>query len=154
MTDPWSDFRFLMGAWETDSGAANSGSGTFSLLPDVQNQILIRRNHAEYPASPGRPASVHDDLMIIYNNPAGGYKAHYYDSEGHTIDYEIAVSPDKDTLTFVSAASEVVPRYKLTYIKKGAGQVNIVFAIAPIGHPDSFAVYLQGSVHRKKAESR
>ena len=79
--DPWHDFRFLMGAWETDSGVANSGAGTFSLIPDIQNHVLVRRNHAEYPAVAGRPASVHDDLMIIYVDPVSGYKAHYYDSD-------------------------------------------------------------------------
>lgn len=147
--DRWADWRFLIGSWETDPGPANAGNGWFTLIPDVQGNVLVRKNHAEYPPANGKPATIHDDLMVIYQSGDSGFKAHYYDSEGHTIDYEASFSSNKDSLMLVSAAAPDRPRFRLLYLKGEPNAVKIIFAIAPPGSPDSFSTYLEGSVHRK-----
>ncbi len=58
--DPWDPFRFLIGDW-VGEGKEGQGSGYFSLTPDLQGKVLVRKNHAELPAANGRPAAAHDD---------------------------------------------------------------------------------------------
>lgn len=48
----------------TGTGNPGDGSGGFSSNPDLQGSVLVRKSHSEYPASQGRPATVHDDLMV------------------------------------------------------------------------------------------
>src|SRR5260370_40721078 len=60
--DPWDPFRFLIGDW-VGEGKEGQGSGYFSLTPDLQGKVLVRKNHAELPAANGRPAAVHANLM-------------------------------------------------------------------------------------------
>lgn len=56
-----------MGSWTgTGNGDPGKGAGGFSLKPDLQGSVLVRKSHSEYPATQGRPATVHDDLMIVY----------------------------------------------------------------------------------------
>jgi len=56
--------RFLLGDWTAvNTAPGESGGFTFSL--GVQDRILTRTNFASYAARDGRPASRHDDLMII-----------------------------------------------------------------------------------------
>ena len=83
--DPWADFRFLIGEWES-AEKPEQGAGEFSLKEDLQGKILIRRNWAKLPAARGRPAVTHEDLMVIHREEDGKpAKADYYDSEGHVI---------------------------------------------------------------------
>src|SRR5262249_41667720 len=102
--DPWNDYRFLIGEWVGEgSGQPGKGSGSFTFAPDLQGNVLVRRNRAEYPAAGNRPASTHEDLMIIYRDRAGKQpQAIYFDNEGHVINYKLAFSEDKQTLTFLS----------------------------------------------------
>ena len=58
--EPFAPLRFLVGDWVTDDG-----SGHFEVTEEVQKNVLVRRNHSDSPAANGRPASVHDDLMVI-----------------------------------------------------------------------------------------
>jgi hypothetical protein len=51
------DLRFLIGEWEgAGGGGPGLGKGTFSFALDLQDKVIVRRNHAEYPATAGRPA--------------------------------------------------------------------------------------------------
>jgi precorrin-6B methylase 2 len=56
---------FLPGEWEAlDTPAGERGGVTFS--PAVQNRVITRTNFAISDARDGRPASRHDDLMVIH----------------------------------------------------------------------------------------
>ena len=145
--DPWADYRFLIGEWVADN-PGDQGQGTCSFLLDLQDKIMVRKNHAEAPASKDRPATVHDDLMIMYLS-GGAMKAAYYDSEEHLINYEVTISANRDTLVFVSAADLQVPRFRLSYVKAGEGKLAGSFEFAPPGKPDAFSLYLKWTMSRK-----
>lgn len=144
----WASWQFLIGEWVGEgSGQPGEGSGYFSFLPDLQNTVLMRKSHAEYPASKDRPAFSHDDLMIVYQDTST--KAMYIDNEGHIINYSVEFSKDKNSVTFVSSFSPTSPRYRLIYIKLDNSRVKTTFEIAPPGEPDAFVQYLEGTAQRK-----
>jgi hypothetical protein len=144
--DAWADFRFLIGSW-VSAGKAEEGS--FTLEPDLQGQILLRRNVANLPAAKGRPAGRHEDLMIIYRVGGKQIKASYYDSEGHVIQYSVAPLAEKKGLVFVSDLESSGPHFRLTYTKGEGDTVAVKFEIAPPGKPPEFKTYLEGTVRRK-----
>jgi hypothetical protein len=149
--DPWAPCRFLVGDWVGEgSGAPGQGSGEFSLALELGDKIMVRRNHAEYPATGGRPATKHDDLMVIYPRPGGkGLEASYWDNEGHIIHYALNPSPDGRALVFVSDVVAGAPRFRLTYTKTKPDTLGIEFEIAAPGKPDNFKRYLEATAHRK-----
>ena len=150
--DLWEPFRFLIGDW-VGEGKEGQGSGYFSLTPDLQGKVLLRKNHAELPAANGRPAAVHEDLMVIYKSEDGkSHKAIYFDSEDHVINYTVTSSPDKQTLTFISAAAPHAPPFRLSYQKKAEDRVGIKFEIAPPGKPEEFNTYLEGKARKKSGK--
>src|SRR5271168_4336240 len=76
--ETWKPFQFLIGDWRgSGSGKPGVGPGEFSLKPELNGKVLVRRNRNEYPPRAGETnAVVHEDLMIIY--PAvdpGSYRA-------------------------------------------------------------------------------
>jgi len=149
-TDPWAACRFLLGEWVGEGGPSGRGTGTFTFALDLQDKVMVRRNHAELPAGTGRPAAVHEDLMVIYPDEGGkAPKAIYFDSEGHVIHYAVSASEDQRVLTFVSDPQPTGPRFRLSYTKEGADAVAIKFEIAPPGKPDEFKTYLEGKARRK-----
>jgi hypothetical protein len=151
--DPWADWKFLLGEWAVGQGGGVPGqatSGFFSLTPELDGKILLRKNHSEYAAPAGKPAVVHDDLMVIYSE-AGMTKAFYDDSEGHVIHYNVSISADKKQIVFLSDPAPAQPRYRLTYQNLGQGAVSVVFEIAPPDKPDQFSKYVEGIVHRKES---
>jgi hypothetical protein len=143
----WDMFNYLVGEWVGGgSGDPGQGAGTFSFTLDLDERILTRKSHTEYPASNGRPAFSHDDLMIIYfenDKP----KAIYFDNEGHTINYNVL--SNVDTIVLVSDASTSSPRFRLSYIKTSNDSISIVFEIAMPASPEKFSKYLEGNAHRK-----
>jgi len=154
--DPWSDWKFLLGEWTAgdSSGVPGQASkGGFTLAPDLGGQVLIRRNHAEYAPTNGRPAIVHDDLMIIYHVPSASAKfatkAFYDDNEGHAIHYNVTFSPDKKRIVFLSEPSLGAPQYRLTYEDVQPGTAKVQFEIAPPEKSGVFATYVEATVHRK-----
>ncbi|HEV3300005.1 MAG TPA: hypothetical protein VG055_10200 [Planctomycetaceae bacterium] len=150
--DRWADFRFLIGSWVSE-GTPEQGSGSFSLEPDLKNNVLVRRNTAFVPAGKGRPAVKHEDLMVIYTERAAKeFRASYFDSEGHVIQYSVTSMPANKGLVFVSAPERSAPRFRLTYTKAEGDKVAIEFEIAPPGQPDRFRKYLGGTVVRKPSD--
>jgi len=149
--DHWQPFHFLIGEW-VGEGKEGQGTGRFSLMPDLGGKILVRRNHAELPAGNGRPAGVHDDLMVIYKSQDGkSFKAIYFDSEDHVINYTVTFPRNnRQMLTFLSDAAPGAPRFRLTYQKEGDDRIGIKFEIAPPGKAE-FKTYLEGKA-KKKAE--
>jgi hypothetical protein len=143
----WDGWHFLIGDW-TGEGAGDPGQGTggFKFELQLDQRILVRQNHAEYPATKDRPAYSHQDLMVIH--PEGsGWSAIYFDNEGHVIHYSVEFRTEGDGVVFTSREPASAPRYMLTYTKAGANQVGIEFAIAAPGKP--FTPYIHASAHRK-----
>jgi hypothetical protein len=150
--DTWADYRFLIGEWVGEgSGQPGQGSGGFSVAPDLQNKVLVRRNRADYPAADNRPALTHEDLMIIYRGQGSKQpEAIYFDSERHVINYKLAFSEDKKTLTFLSEALPSAPRFRLSYTKEEGDKLKMHFEIAPPGKPEEFRSYITATVQRKQ----
>lgn len=114
----WPQLQFLVGSWvgsaeDTPHGA---GSGTYSFELQLNQNVVVRKNHAEYSSG-----VKHDDLMIIYLDTGSTQpKAIYFDTEGHTIHYTISF-PAANKVVFESEAGQPGPRYRLTYSAHGAG---------------------------------
>ena len=144
--DDWGPVQFLIGKWTGEgSGQPGNGAGAFSLLPDLQGKVLVRKSFAEYPAAGGKPATRHDDLMIVYRQPGSAeLRAAYYDSEGHIIAY--VVQAVEGGVAFVSDSPRDQARYRLTYVAAGKDRAHLKFEIAPPGK--DFNVYLEAGIRR------
>ncbi len=150
--DVWAPYQFLLGEWIND-GDPSRGTGKFSFKTDLQGKILVRKNHAEFPASPRGPATIHDDLLVVYRNEGREpTRAAYFDSEGHVINYVATFSDDKRTLTFLSEPSPTAPRFRLSYVRGENETLTIRFEIAPPGNPEGFKTYLEGRSRRQKSK--
>ena len=147
----WDDWRFLLGKWTAEGGGqpGQASTGGFSFDSDLQGKILVRRNYSEYPATGNKPASRHDDLMMVYQEPQKGTRAVYFDNEGHVIQYSVSFSEDRKTITFVSDVTPSSPRFRLIYRQLKKDSLSIEFDIAPPGKPDSFSKYVEGTARRK-----
>jgi len=145
--DDWGPAQFLIGDWVGEGGGGpGQGGGAFSLAPDLQGKVLVRKNYAEYPAADGRPATRHEDLMVIYRDqPTGQLRAIYFDSEEHVIQYAVTAA-DKGVV-FTSDGPPTAPRYRLTYTPSGANAVKIKFEVSAPGK--DFTAYIEASARRK-----
>ena len=145
-TDPFAELRFLLGDWQAiDTPAGESGAFTFKLA--VQDRVLIRTNEANYTATADRPASRHDDLLVIYVEN-GLLRGDYFDSEGHVIRY--AVQPRaQNGVAFVSDPNPREPRYRLTYAAGADGVLAGSFEVAPPSSPEEFKPYLSWKARRR-----
>jgi hypothetical protein len=145
----WDAWKMVIGDWTgTGSGNPGDGSGGFSFKPDLQGSVLVRKSHSEYPASQGRLATVHDDLMVVYAEQEHT-RAVYFDNEGHVIHYTPSFSPDGRTLSLVSDPTANTPTFRLTYVSTEPDVLKINFEIAPPG-TNTFKSYVAGVVHRTK----
>jgi len=145
----WQPLLWLVGDWTgTGAGDPGHGSGGFSFNQDLQGHVLIRKSFSEYPATAGKPAYRHDDLMIIY--PAGkDFRAEYFDNEGHVIRYAIAISKDASTVTFLSDKAAPGPRFRITYHENSANSLTGTFEIAPRDKPNGFTKYLEWTAEKQ-----
>jgi hypothetical protein len=133
----WKPIEFLFGDWTASGGGTptGQGAGAFSFHPDLNQQIVIRKNFAEYKS--GEPR--HDDLMIIYADPPGQpLHAIYFDSEGHTIRY-IVKTASSNSVTFESDGTLLGPRYRLSYLLRNK-ELDGKVEVAPPGA--EFKTYL------------
>lgn len=148
----WAPVTWLVGDWIGEGTATDRGQGTggFSFTLDLQKNILVRKNWADYPATNDHPAFRHDDLMIVYQESAKDpIQAIYFDTEGHVIRYVAGVSTLDNTIRFTSDAQPATPRYRLTYVKTSEKTLSLKFEIAPPGKPDAFVTYIEAKAHRK-----
>lgn len=138
----WGNWDWLMGSWIGEgSGEPGAGGGTFSFSLDLDEKILIRKSHSEYPAEDNTPAIIHDDLMIVYPDLNGiPASAIYFDNEGHTISYQITYSDNAIILT--STKIPGVPVFRLTYTLLNSDTVDTKFEISQDG--ENFILYLEG----------
>lgn len=146
----WDDWQYYLGEWIGEgTGEPGEGVGGFRFDFDLQGQILVRRNFAEYLATEEKPAYRHDDLMVIYRESDGPFRATYWDNEGHVIYYTAEFSEDKNILTFLGDIHPFAPRFRFTYKKLDSDTLGIQFEIAPPGKPEEFASYIEASAQRK-----
>ena len=106
---------------------------------------IVRRNVVTYPAAEGRPASTHEDLLVLYAE-GSDTKGLYVDGERHVIRYAAAgTSPGK--LVLVSDPGPG-PRFRLTHDWSAPGTLRIMFEIAPPGAKE-FKTYAEGRATRR-----
>lgn len=146
----WTAWKFLLGEWIGEgAGQPGAGEGGFSFALDLEGRILVRKSRTAFPATQGRPAFVHDDLLIIWPAASGPAGAIYFDNEDHVIEYEAAAAADGKSATFVSEARPGAPRFRLVYALRPDGGLAVKFEMAPPGKPDDFSPYLEGGARRK-----
>jgi hypothetical protein len=145
----WSPYQFLIGDWIGEGGGApGQGTGGFTFSLDLQNQILVRKNYADYPATPDKPAYRHDDLLIVYQIPGQPSRADYWDNEGHVIHYTIEI-PRDSVVAFIGDIVTDQPRYRLVCELRPDHRMRITFDIAPANKPQEFQEYIEAFAHRK-----
>src|SRR5215472_5483663 len=102
--------QFMVGKWKGGgTGDPGAGQGAFSFLPELNGQILVRRSFNQLASGPR-----HEDVMIVYLDDKTP-RAIYFDSEGHTIKYNVSF-PAKNTAVFDSGDG---PGYRLSYALEG-----------------------------------
>jgi hypothetical protein len=145
---PWANWSWLMGTWQgVGSGEPGKGVGGFSLQTDLDQKVLVRRSHSEYPAQAGKPRTVHDDLMIVSPGAsADAAKAVYFDNEGHTINYSVSYA-DR-SIVLLSDRSPGTPVFRLTYTQLDKDSIDVKFEISMDG--TKFTTYVQGKCVRRK----
>ena len=140
----------LLGKWVGEgTSEVGAGGGFFTFESSLKDKVLVRKNHAEYPATKDRAAVIHDDLMVVYTDAATKrLRGFYTDSEGNTINYLVNVSENGKIFTFVSDPADPGPRYRLTYLVTNPGQITLTFEIASPDKPDQYRKFIEGRVHK------
>ena len=138
----WEKWNWLIGEWRGEgSGQPGQGEGTFNFKPDLDNKILVRRSHTQFPASANKQGTIHNDLMIIYPDYSGNpAKAIYFDNEGHTINYSITYADQ--TIVLTSDKITNVPVFRLSYQLLQNKMVSTKFEFSQDGV--QFKTYLEG----------
>ncbi len=130
--DPFAAVEPLLGKWVAEPDPKQPGvTGWTTFERALGDRVVVRKNHASYPPKDGRPASDHDDLLVLFVEE-GKLRADYWDSEGHVIRYEVQ-TPAAHRLVFLSEARTGAPRFRLTYVWPQAGKVELTFEISPPG---------------------
>jgi hypothetical protein len=144
----WEKWNWLVGDWVGEgSGTPGQGGGWFSLQPDLDGKILVRKSHSEYPATKDKPKIIHTDLMIIYLDSIGQpSKAIYFDNEGHIINY--AITHSVKSISFTSNKVQNMPFFRLTYVSLGKGTIRVKFEMSQDG--EKFLTYTEGTCTKKK----
>ena len=144
----WDKWNWLLGEWSGEgSGQPGDGAGSFTFKTELDQKILVRKSHSEYPATAGKPKVIHDDLMIIYPDFSGRpVTAIYFDNEGHTINYSITCSDKSIVLTSITIPN--MPVFRLTYMKLDDESVNTEFEISQDGV--KFMTYVKGKSRKIK----
>jgi len=138
--------RFLVGEWEA-IGTPSGERGGFTFSTTVQDRVMVRTNYAEYAARDGRPATRHDDFMIVYVE-SDRLSALYVDSEEHVIRYLVQPRGDREVV-FISESKPSEPRYRLSYAASAEGTLTGRFEIAAPGSPEAFKPYLSWTARRR-----
>jgi hypothetical protein len=144
----WTKWSWLIGKWHGEgNGQPGQGSGTFSFNTDLNNKILVRKAHSEYPANGNKPSVIHDDLLFVYlDNTGNPSRAIYFDNEGHTINYSVSYL-DK-SIVLLSDKIPNVPIFRLTYTMLDNKSVDTKFELSQDG--EKFMTYIQGKSTKAK----
>jgi hypothetical protein len=144
----WGKWNWLIGDWVGEgSGTPGQGGGWFSLHPDLNGNILVRKGHAEYPATNDKPKIVHDDVTIVYLDGAGHpNNAIYFDNERHVINYDVTYS--ENSITCTSGKVTGMPVFRLTYVLIDKETIRLQFAMSQDG--EIFRTYTEGICKKRK----
>src|ERR1700685_3140718 len=128
---PLKKLEFLLGKWTGVAGEKDTpqgaGQGGFSFESELNQKIIVRRNHAGY-----NSGAQHDDLMVIYlDAPNDTPRAIYFDTEGHVIRYNLTF-PATNKAVFESDGTQPGPRFRLSYSLDGPS-LKGTFEVAPPG---------------------
>jgi len=140
---------FLDGKWvgEGTAETGQPGRGFCSFELKLQDQILVRNDHSEYPATKDNPAIVHDDLMIVYPDRARKQlRAFYTDNESNVIHYTVTAS--SSGAVFLGDAEPGQRRFRLTYTTTEPGHMTVMFEMAPPDQPAEFHKIIEGKLRR------
>lgn len=141
----WTPLKFLVGSWVADPNPKEPGTTGSSVFRfDLDGNIMVRENKADYPAQNGKPAQHHRDLMVIFADDSGALKASYWDNEPHTIHYD--VTADGDEVRFVTTPETSGPRFRLVYKRTDENSAGGRFDIALPG--GDFKPYKEWTMHR------
>ena len=148
----WDTWNYLIGKWVGEGTSdVGHGAGYFTFEQSLNGRVLVRRNRADYPATQNRAAVSHEDLMIVFVDPATKQtRAFYTDTEGHVIQYTASLSNNGNTLTFLSDILPAAPRFRLTYIRTKPDEMALTFEIAPPGKPDEFRKVIDATVRKSR----
>ena len=146
-SNTWEKLNYLIGNWKGEgSGKPGEGEGYFTFKLDLDKNILVRTSHSEYPATDNKPATIHNDLMIIYRDYTGTpNRAIYFDNENHVINYSITYTTNND-IVFTSDKIPNVPTFRLTYSIMNDITVNIRFEMSQDG--EKYFTYIEGKSKR------
>jgi hypothetical protein len=148
-TANWEAWQPLLGEWAGEgAGDPGQGVGRVSFSLELEGNILVRRNHLDFPDSPERPAFAHDDLLVTYREADGSLRADYFDNEDHVIHYAVTVAAD-GTILHLSQVQPGAPRFRMMYNAAGTGAATIRFEIALPGRPDDFSAYVVSTAMRR-----
>lgn len=151
---PLEPLGFLLGEWVVvGAGQPGEAAGSATFSRALGDRVILRQSCAEYPAAAGRPASRHEDLMVIHADTSGAVHADYYDNEGHVIRYAVRV-PAPGQAVFASEPAPGEPGFRLSYRLEGSGRLRGAFEIAPAGDPAAFRPYLQWESRRAGSPTR
>ena len=141
----WTPLKFLVGRWTADPNPNEPGTtGSTEFHFELDSSVLVRDNRADYPPQNGRPALHHRDLMVIYADDSGAWKATYWDNEPHTIYYDVTADAPGE-VSFLSTAANG-PHFRLAYKRVSDTSVNGHFDIAPPG--GGYKTYRSWTMHR------
>ncbi len=143
----WARWQPVIGRWVLEGSAGQPGAaaaGGFTFTTGLDGRVLVRRDWSTYPATKDHPAFRHEAVMYIYPQPGGGFRAMYWDNEGHAIPYTVAFAAGDIVLT--SDLPGGAPRFRLTHRPQPDGRLYTLFEIAPPGQ--DFRKYIDGTARR------
>src|ERR1035438_5697165 len=135
----WKKLEFLLGKWTGVAGEKDTpqgaGQGGFSFEPELNQKIIVRRNHAGY-----NSGAQHDDLMVIYlDAPNDSPRAIYFDTEGHVIRYNLSF-PATNKAVFESDGTKPGQLFRCTWfslIPKGTSSATTCLFPPPTKPPSN-----------------
>ena len=147
----WAPLKFLLGSWTNpisgEPGEGVSGWSTFSY--ELDKNIIVRRSRAEFAPGPGESKGlVHDDLLVIYQEPGDSpFRAIYVDNEGHTIHYTLTFPEKQPGVVFESEAIANGPRFRLVHELTAPDTLVTEFSVAAPG--GALLSHVRGNLKRK-----
>ena len=144
VSDPWQTLSFLIGTWDarTAGGSAAQVVGTYTFQMELKGHVLARHAVASDCKGPQDFDCQHADMLYVYQDSSGtGFKAIYFDNEGHVIHYAVT-TPGPSTVIFLSEPNPG-PRFRLVYRLDGGVMEGKFQSQAPAGN--AWVSYLEWS---------
>jgi hypothetical protein len=125
----WGPLQFLVGSWGAGEGGKPEAS-TYAFQPELKGHVLVRRCVAG--CDQGPMGADYSDILYVYPaGPGQGYRAIFFDSEGHVLHYDVAV-PAANKAVFLSDGQTPGPQFRLSY-ELANGKMAGTFEMLPPG---------------------